>query len=642
MRRSSNIASLLSTAIVAISFATIATIATAASAIETPTLEIRDRVVAEDGVVSFEVFVPEDSSLVEMGRAEVVKIDVAAPEFVSFAYENDVLVERTRVVSEVSCAYAGYTPSSIVSLVSCGPSGPTLAFTFPDGTTYRARKSDGDHANVEGAYAVEVFAGDETTNGTATSVDGTRGSLARTVDAQMDPPTLDPSFVQAVRDAAASGTAGSLSKKRRRLLQEPTQRVTFDYVFVSDHKRYLNYDGDEGAIVADAVAEIAAANAIYLVGDRFTPQIQFRMTKHIVWTTGLPSVVTQTNVESGSYDASGRPQNLIDLNLYLRDFGKYAFHVSEYDLVTKQAVTGDMATTGDGAHGWHLLTGNFGGLVGGQMAAGLAMTNTTCYTFPDDYRTGCETLMSVDDIAYESFYLGQATASDATGYCLPNLNYGLTSTLNTPGHYFPGLILAHELGHNLGFMHVYNGGDEAGDVDGCLVDHGGEAVMGYVSTSMNVTWSQCSVNKFQSQWASAVDHFGFATGEGGMYSCAANNFDATKLAATTNPFSAFSAQEMYHHLESPPPSSTPAGTNPSPPPSGATSPTPAVASDPPPPSNPTNPSPPPTAPSPPVPPVPAGHAALAYKLTIATTLSEHQKAVLRQAISQNNGVHGVA
>lgn len=639
MRPRASLASLLSISTL-VATAVVASVASVASA-DATTLEIRNRVVAEDGVVSFEVFVPEDSSLVEMGRAEVVEIDVASPDFVSYAYEDDVLVERTETVPEVSCAYAGYTPYSIVSLVSCGASGPTLSFSLPDGTTYRARKSDGDHANVEGAYAVEVFAGDESTNGTATSVDGTRGSLGRTVDAQMDPPTLDPSFVQAVRDAA-SGSMGSLSKKRRRLLQGSTQRVTFDYVFVSDHKRYLNYDGDEAAVLADAVAEIAAANAIYLVGDRFTPQIQFRMTKHIVWTTGLPSVVTQTNVESGSYDASGRPQNLIDLNLYLHDFGKYAFHVSEYDLVTKQVVTGDMATTGNGAHGWHLLTGNFGGLFGGQMAAGLAMTNTTCYAFSDDYRTGCDTLLNVDDVAYESFYLGQKTASDATGYCLPNLNYGLTSTLNTPGHYFPGLILAHELGHNLGFMHVYNGGDEAGDVDGCLVDHGGEAVMGYVSTSMNVTWSQCSVNKFQSQWASGVDHFGFVTGEGGLYSCAANNFDTTKLAATTNPFAAFSAQEMYHHLESPPPSSTPAGTNPSPPPSGATSPTPVVASDPPPPSNPTNPSPPPTAPSPPVPPVPAGHAALAYKLTVATTLSEHQKAVLRQAISQNNGVHGVA
>jgi len=587
----------------------------------TRTLQVRDRVVASDGVVSFDVVVPDDGSLAELGRVEVAGIDVVSSDFSSYAYENDVLIERTEPVPETSCAYAGYTESSVVSLVSCGPRGPIIVFTLPDGTTYRAHKSDGDHANVEGAYVVDVFVGDETRNGTSTAVDGAFGSIGRSIDAQMYPPKLDLSFVQFPEDTESS------ARKRRRLLQgTTTQRVTFDYVFVSDHKRYLNYGGDEAAVLADTIAEIAATNAIYLVGDRFTPQIQFRMRKHIIWTT-LPSIVTQSNVETGSYDdVTGSPQNTIDLPLYLQDFGKYAFHVSEYDLITKQAVTGDMKTIGDEVHGWHLLSGNFGGMFEGHVTVGLAMTNTTCYTFSDDHRSGCATLLA-DDATYESFYAGQVRASDSTGTCVPNLNYGLTSTLNTPGHYFPGLVLAHELGHNLGFMHVYEDGDDSGNVDSCLTNnpHNDTAVMGYAVTGTNAMWSQCSVNKFHSQWASTNDYFGNPTGEGGLYSCASNNYDTTKLGATTGPFAAFTTEESLHHVNDSyaAPSSTPTPT-----------PTPTIS-----PSPPSLPSP----PSPPPAPLPEGHVALAYKLTITdASLSDNQKSVLRQAILQNNGVHDVA
>ncbi len=562
-------------------------------------LHVSAYVVSPDGVSSFDVVVPPDGSLNALGHVQVTKIDVVSPDFASYAYGVDGLVARPTPVTEASCVYAGYSPSSIVSLVSCGDRGPTISFTLLDGTTYRARKSDGALGSVEGAYAVEIFAGDERANGTATAFDGAFGTIGH-LDAQM--PYLDLSSVT---------LSGVSSESRRRLLQGTTQRVTFDYVFVSDYKRYLNYASDDALVLADTIAEIATANAIYLVGDKFTPQIQFRMKKHIVWTT-LPSVMTQTNVESGPYDAaSGEPQNPIDISLYLRDFGKYAFHVSEYDLFTKAKVTGEMETVGNEAHGWHLLTGNFGGTYGGQMTVGLANVNSTCQTFHDAYRAGCETLLNTDNSTYEQFYTGIVMASDSSGMCVPNFNYGLTSTLNTPGHYFPGLILAHELGHNLGFSHVYNGGDQGGNVDGCLTSdpHDGTAVMGHDGNGTNVVWSQCSVNKFQSQWASSTDHAGNPVGEGGLYACASSNFDTTKLPAATNPFAAFTAEETLHHIASPPPS--------------ASTPPPTTASP------------------PPVPPVPAGHATVSYKLTIDTTMTDHQKTILRQALSQNNDVHSV-
>ena len=43
-----------------------------------------------------------------------------------------------------------------------------------------------------------------------------------------------------------------------------------------------------------------------------------------------------------------------------------------------------------------------------------------------------------------------------------------------PTHKFPASILTHELGHDLGFLHVYNDaamGDKLGNVEDCLTDN---------------------------------------------------------------------------------------------------------------------------------------------------------------------------
>lgn len=558
-------------------------------------LTVTDYSVASDGVSTFDVLA--DASLPSFGRVEVVKIDVVAPEFTSRVYESGVLVESAVSAPEIWCAHAGYSVSSTVSLVSCGSTGPSITFIMPNGATYVARKNDGELGDVAGTYSVESVVG-KTADGT---VDGTLGS---SIDVEL-PYTRLTAF-------RSTDTDSSSVLRRRRLLQSSTQRVTFDYVFVSDHKRYANYGGDLDAILADTVAEIAAANAIFLVQDKFTPQIQFRMLHHITWTT-LDPIMTQTNVESGPYDQDGAPTTYVDLHRYLDDFGKYAFHISEWNLDTRTQVTGPMATIGNNAHGWHLLTGYHGG----EGIVGLANINATCYGFEDSvYRSACASIMTGSSYAYEQFYLGQISTSDAEGpnYCVPNMNYGVTSTLNTPTHYFPGLILAHELGHNIGFDHVYNGGDSSGNVDNCMGTHSGNVVMGHDGQVTEATWSDCSVIKFTQQWNSPTNQNGASVPEGGLYSCAADNFDTTKLPATTNTFSAFPTAELYHHLNATQPSVD---------------------------SHPPSPSPPPGSPNPPMAPIPADHKVTTYTVTIASTLTDEQKTTLKDFMSRPDNIHNV-
>jgi hypothetical protein len=144
---------------------------------------------------------------------------------------------------------------------------------------------------------------------------------------------------------------------------------------------------------------------------------------------------------------------------------------------------------------------------------------------------------------------------------MPNRAVGITSTLNTPTHKFPASILTHELGHDLGFLHVYNDaamGDKLGNVEDCLTDNpnNGSAVMGYTNWDGVISWSQCSVNKFKSIF-DGTDHFRSAA-QGGKYSCATFSSDA--LPETYNPGGTpfASGQNGYLHRMSS--STTPATT----------------------------------------------------------------------------------
>lgn len=220
--------------------------------------------------------------------------------------------------------------------------------------------------------------------------------------------------------------------------------------------------------------------------------------------------------------------------------------------------------------GWHLLTGQFDFDVDGASAAGLALTDTSCTGSDVSWRGGCRD--GLDSMRGDPAY-AWATAgggglhggfSVGSEYCSPNGAIGFSSTLNTPSHAFPGFILAHELGHNLGFNHVYNAGDQTGDVDNCLLDnpHNGSAVMGYSNGDASVTWHACSVAKFQSNLASPTDDRGVAVVRG-KYSCAEPGGVALAGVFGADAEHFASGQAGFLHHLSAPPLSAPEGGEPS-------------------------------------------------------------------------------
>ena len=73
---------------------------------------------------------------------------------------------------------------------------------------------------------------------------------------------------------------------------------------------------------------------------------------------------------------------------------------------------------------------------------------------------------------------------DAT--CRPQLMRGWTSTVNTEAHGGAGVILAHELGHNLGFDHADCGNGVMSS--SCASEYGKAA------------WGQKSIDAFHANW----------------------------------------------------------------------------------------------------------------------------------------------
>jgi hypothetical protein len=136
-------------------------------------------------------------------------------------------------------------------------------------------------------------------------------------------------------------------------------------------------------VKADTIDELAAVNAMFLIGNKFTPQIQFRVKPQIVWAE-KPSQMNATNVGTGSTGSFGKSE-FPPLGLKMRtDFQLWIFETTYFDFTgyldsgtvvagtgggtgiarngTRQPF-GDFLVSGpayddvQGAAGWHLLSG---------------------------------------------------------------------------------------------------------------------------------------------------------------------------------------------------------------------------------------------------------------------------------------------
>jgi hypothetical protein len=139
----------------------------------------------------------------------------------------------------------------------------------------------------------------------------------------------------------------------------------FDYVFVSDKKMYEKFDKSTKNVTADTIQEVAMMNAILLIGNRFSPQIQFRIATHIIWTDDTPSQFDSANMIrfAGLFAPDG--------DIFLVNFHKWVLETTYFNVTgwlasgvakkrgnfTEYLVTGHNKELGDRADGWHLLTG---------------------------------------------------------------------------------------------------------------------------------------------------------------------------------------------------------------------------------------------------------------------------------------------
>lgn len=586
--------------------------ATAAASSSSSSTTVSDFVEKNDGGVAFFIDDP------RIGRVDAIKIELVTTDYAEFAYRDGSLVKSAVASTEAHCAYVGVAEGEKVvgvSFFSCGLRGSLIQVTFEDATVTELKRVDGTSASsMEGAYETRVWLTDvKNANFTASVAQSPLGILNE--------------------DAMSSATR---RRRGRSLLDVSTANVLyFDYVFVSDNKRYSNY-GNTSAVLADTITELLYVNQIYLVGDRFSKQIQFRIKQQIVWEE-FPDQISPSNVGTGPFNDLGFPENAMDGTLLLKEFKSWIFETTFFDFARylESGVAGargiydgflvasssDEYALGDTAHGWHVLTGEPSFAYSGEgEPLGIATVGSVCACHGHEtWRSGCEVLMGAID-ASESHTLEWETLQNGfsgTGqdgvelYCRPEYNVGISSTVNTPHHYFPGLILAHELAHNLGFNHVYNVGDQSGNVNSCMDDyaHNGSAILGYSNNDGYVSWSQCSVNKFVELLAGPTQ-LGETGQPGGLYSCAATVQDQKALPTSTFvgiPFA--EGQEGYmHHVNNSyvTPSLTPA------------------------------------TPTTPTPPASDGQVAIAYKLTIDTILSEDQNSAIRRAILKKNGVHDVA
>lgn len=581
---------------------------------------------AEDVAVSDVVFGEKTISFVvdnpSVGRVDAKKVQIVSPNYVEYAYRDGGLVKLPIASPEAHCAYVGVAQGEKVtgvSLFSCGSRGPVLQLTYENATVVElTRVRINSDTSLEGVYASRVW-----------FTDVKKANFTR---------SLPESPLNLLEGAEVEST---FRRRRARSLLEigDAQVLFFDYVFVSDNKRYLNYDGNTTAVLADTIAEVLYVNQIYLVGNRFTPQIQFRIEKQVVW-EDFPSQISPSNVGSGDLDQFGNPVFKPDAGQLLKEFQLWIFETTYFDFTGFLSAGNNFAdflvdnsspeyALGNTAHGWHILTGEPVFEYGPEgFVSGLANLGTICKgTGHENWRNGCEFLYT-NIIASQEMTLSwdlvhNGVEGGGITKCFSSNSVGLSSTVNSPAHDFPGYILAHELGHNLGFKHVYNEGDQAGNVSGCMdgdFAHNGSAILGYSNDDGYVSWSQCSVNKYQQNLGGLTQLE--TAGPYGLYSCAETSQQALEATPFVGVSFAAGQPDFMHHVDLE-----------------------ALAPDPTPPSSTSSSSPPPGSPaipSPPLPPIPEGHLAVAYTVSIDAALTDDQRGVLRQAMHRNGNVYGVA
>lgn len=588
-----------------------------ASFVRADYLAVSDVVRGENDTISFVVDDP------SVGRIDAKKVELVSSVYAEYAYRDGGLVKLPVASPEAYCAYVGVAQGEKiagVSLFSCGSRGPLVQLTYENATVVElTRVGTISDTSMEGMYASRVW-----------FTDVKKANFTRSLSES--PLSL---FLEDADVASAS------RRRRARSLLEigDAEVLFFDYVFVSDNKRYLNY-GNATAVLADTIAEVLYVNQIYLVGNRFTPQIQFRIEQQVVW-EDFPSQISASNVGSGDLDQFGRPEFKPEAEKIFEEFQLWIFETTYFDFTGYLAAGGNNFddflvdasspeyALGNTAHGWHILTGEPVLQYGPEgFITGLANVGTICKgTGHADWRNGCKILYDSVNANPEMTLTWSLVHDGWNGggnmKCYSSNNVGLTSTVNSPAHDFPGYILAHELGHNLGFDHVYNEGDQAGNVDDCMEGdfaHNGSAILGYSNDDGYVSWSQCSVNKFQQNLA-GLTQLG-TEGVYGLYSCAETSQQALEATPFIGvPFTAGHPEFMHHvDLESLASDPTPASsTSPASPPPGS-----------------------PAIPSPPLPPIPEGHLAVAYTVSIDAALGEDQRGVIRQAMRRNGNVYGVA
>jgi hypothetical protein len=493
----------------------------------------------------------------DVGLIVATKMEIVAPGYAEFLFVNGALKPTGSIVEDAHCAFSGSAtgaPLGGVILFTCGQKGPRITVVFSNSSSLHLQKTT-DLKTVMGNYIV--------TSKTGSTNEATKASF---ISAHNDEEFVTKGYSI---EAVVSENGQTSMKHRSLLTLPPTPAVLyFDYVFVSDELRLANYNGSEYDVKADTIEEVAIVNAIFLVGNRFTPQIQFRIKDQIVW-ANKPSQMSPlnvgTNFQAPGYPTYGEPLVPADGTQILEDFALWIFETTFFNFTgyistgVKDArdpfanfrVTGPGYDLGQTTVGWHLLSGESVLKIGATTAVGYALADSVCIGKETLWTSNCEQLF--DSLDYSDLLTWKRIKTGVFSgnlKCYPNQAIGFSSMLNTPLHSFPGFILAHELGHNLGFRHVYNGGDQLGNVDNCLTDnpHNGSAVMGLENNDGSIIWSQCSVNKFNAKY-NGLDRFG-QVANGGSYSCA--DYGTDSLDPTYNPVSVRygAGQEDYlHHLK---------------------------------------------------------------------------------------------
>jgi len=464
---------------------------------------------SEDGAVTFMV------DHVGVGRVTATKINSVSPGYTEYVYRNGALELQSDVTAEARCAYSGFAEAPAVlyvSLFTCGHTGPRITITFSNSTVLHMKKASASE-QMDGVYVV------------------TQKQTARSL-----------SWLQT--DVIAA------NHRRRSLLDDTgeTKVLYFNYVFVSDKKRYEMFNESTNDVMVDTLEEVAMLNAIYLIGNKFSPQIQFQIDTQIIW-TDYPS----------QFDSANLNRSMPEGNVFLSNFHQWIIETTYFNITgwiasastaedrkttfNTSLITGENKQLGDRADGWHLLTGYDKMIrINDTDVSGMAPIDYMCV----NYKAGCERIFTEHDsngkidklrnwhlLYWQDYY---AAASFEGEPCYPSLAIGWTRVVIDDAD--KGRILAHEIGHNLGFNHVYNkelenGKGQLGDIDGCMQaePHNGSAIMGYKNRDSSISWSNCSVEKFLSNF------------QKNKYACAERS--STALAEKFNPLGA-------HHLSPPP------------------------------------------------------------------------------------------